>query len=55
MFDEPDIKLSKLDQFAECLAKNDTPNEAALKVYGTITVGNNMLQRLRKKLGPQAK
>lgn len=46
--------LSKLDLFAENLAEGWTPNEAALAVYGTRTIGNAMLQRIRKRLGPQA-
>lgn len=46
--------MSRLDQFAELLADGAAPQEAARRVYGTSTVGNAMLQRIRKRLGPQA-
>jgi hypothetical protein len=49
------IALSKLDQFAEQLAEGRSPNDASLAVYGTRTLGNAMLQRIRKRLGPQAR
>lgn len=47
-------ETSKLDLFAECLAEGCSPVEAAATVYGTKTVGNAMLQRIRQRLGPQA-
>jgi hypothetical protein len=46
--------LSKLDRFAELLAEGWEVNSAAQAVYGTRTIGNSMLQRIRKRLGPQA-
>jgi hypothetical protein len=45
---------SKLDLFADWLADGYSVNDAALKVYGTATVGNSRLQRIRRKLGWQA-
>lgn len=47
-------ELSKLDQFAELLAEGALPADASLRVYGTSIKGNAMLQRIRKRLGPQA-
>lgn len=46
--------MTRLDRFAELLAEGYSPKAAALSVYGTSTVGNAMLQRIRKRLGPQA-
>jgi hypothetical protein len=45
---------TKLDRFAEHLAEGRSVGDAALLVYGTTTVGNAMLQRIRKRLGAQA-
>lgn len=47
--------MTKLDLFAEYLAEGYTPAQASLYVYGTATCGNSMLQRIRKRLGPQAR
>lgn len=46
--------MTRLDQFAELLAEGHSAKAAALAVYGTRTVGNAMLQRIRKRLGWQA-
>jgi hypothetical protein len=46
--------MSKLDRFAELLAEGWEVNSAAQAVYGTRTVANTMLQRIRKRLGSQA-
>ena len=47
-------RLSALDQFAEYLAEGYSVSDAAYLAYGTRTVGNAMMQRIRKRLGPQA-
>lgn len=46
---------TKLDEFAEYLAEGYSPADAARIVYGTSGCGNSMLQRIRRRLGPQAR
>jgi len=47
-------EISKLDQFAEHLANGLSPSNAARAVGWQPSHGNSMLQRIRKRLGPQA-
>jgi hypothetical protein len=47
-------ELSKLDQFAEHLANGLSVHDAARAVGWQTSHGNSMLQRIRKRLGPQA-
>lgn len=47
--------VSKLDQFAEHLADGLSVPEAAQRVGWASSQGNAMLQRIRKRLGPQAR
>jgi len=46
--------LSRTDRFAEHLANGLSVPEAAARVGATSAYGNAMLQRIRRRLGPQA-
>lgn len=46
--------MSLLDQFAELLAEGFTVPEAARQLHIKTAYGNALLQRMRKRLGPQA-
>jgi hypothetical protein len=47
--------MSKLDQFAEYLAEGKSVPEASRLVGIYSGYGNALLQRIRKRLGPQAR
>jgi hypothetical protein len=47
--------LNKIDRFAEFLAEGFTVSEAAKAVGWSAAHGNAMLQRIRKRLGRQAR
>jgi transposase len=47
--------LNRLDQFAEYLAEGYSVPDAARMVGVGPAYGNSLLQRIRKRLGPQAK
>lgn len=47
--------LSATDQFAEHLANGLSVNEAARAVGWSTSYGNAVLQRIRKRLGDQAR
>lgn len=46
--------MPRLDQFAEMLANEITPYEAARRMGLEVESGKVMLRRLRQLLGPQA-
>ena len=47
--------LSRLDQFAEHIANGLTPYQAAKRMGKDHCYGNAMMQKLRKKMGDQAR
>ena len=49
------VTLSRRDQFAEHLANGLTVPQAAQRLGITNQYGNAMLQRIRHKIGPQAR
>jgi hypothetical protein len=46
--------MTTLDRFAELLAEGFTVSKAAQQLGVSSAYGNAMLQRIRKRLGPQA-